>query len=80
MSIEQDIITAVSIGKAAYDGVRDIIELVRGKAPAGDIARRAVGLGLDLVPVEELRGYLHEESQRRANAIADAAEAAKFGR
>lgn len=41
-------------------------------------ARRAVELGLDLVPVEELRGYLDAEQAKRDRVLAEAALAAKF--
>ncbi|MCL2724771.1 MAG: hypothetical protein FWD69_10080 [Polyangiaceae bacterium] len=45
----------------------------------GEISRRLVELGLDLVPVEELRQYLVEADRARAERLADLAEAAKFG-
>ena len=43
------------------------------------IARALVGLALDLAPVEYLAPYLTDEAQRRADLIADIAEAAKYG-
>jgi hypothetical protein len=49
-----------------------------------DAVGRAVGLALDLaemfgVPPERVAELLTEEAVRRQNAIADVAEAAKFG-
>ena len=44
-----------------------------------DIARRLVGLGLDLVPVEQLRIYLDEADRARAEHLANLAQMAKFG-
>lgn len=43
------------------------------------IGRRLAGLALDFVPVDDLKGYLTDESQARAQAAADAFAAAKFG-
>ena len=45
-----------------------------------DLARSLLGLVLDLVPPPVARQMLDEEAVRRANAVADAAETAKFGR
>lgn len=44
-----------------------------------EIARALVGLALDHAPVAELAPYLDEEARRRADLVADLAEAAKFG-
>lgn len=41
-------------------------------------AKRAVELGLDLVPVEDLRGYLDEAQAKKDRELAEAALAAKF--
>lgn len=43
-----------------------------------DIVRKLVSLILDLVPKEVAQHVLTEEAVRRQNAIADAAELAKF--
>lgn len=42
-------------------------------------ARQAVELGLDLVPVDELRGYLTDAAAKRAELAADIAEDIKVG-
>lgn len=44
-----------------------------------DIARALLDLVLQLVPAPVARQMLDEAAIRRANAIADAAEAVKFG-
>lgn len=44
-----------------------------------DLARKLLALVLDLVPHEVANQLLTDEAVRRQNAIADAAEAAKFG-
>lgn len=44
-----------------------------------DFARGVLSLLLDVLPVSMLRQLLDEEAVRRQNAIADAAEKAKFG-
>jgi hypothetical protein len=44
-----------------------------------DAARHAIDAALELVPADEARELLDAAQIRRANAIADAAEAAKFG-
>lgn len=44
-----------------------------------DVVRKLVSLILDLVPVDVAKQALDDAAVRRANAIADAAEAAKFG-
>ena len=61
----------VALGEALVDRIDDI-------TPA-DAARTLVGIGLAFVPVEDLRQYLDEEARKRAEAVADAAEALKFG-
>jgi hypothetical protein len=45
-----------------------------------EAARIAADLLLALVPADEARALINEAEIRRANAIADAAAAAKFGR
>lgn len=45
-----------------------------------EAARIAADLLLALVPAPEAKRLLDEAERRRANAIADAAEAAKFGK
>lgn len=44
-----------------------------------EIARMAADILLALVPRDQVAELLDEAAIRRANAIADAAEAAKFG-
>ena len=44
-----------------------------------DVVRKLLSLILDLVPVDVARQALDDEAVRRANAIANAAELAKFG-
>jgi hypothetical protein len=44
-----------------------------------DAARHAIDAALELVPADEAAKLLDEAAIRRANAIADAVEAAKFG-
>ena len=46
---------------------------------AFEVARALVGLLLDLLPKQAVEQLLTEEAIKRQNAIADAAEAAKFG-
>lgn len=43
-----------------------------------EIVRVLVGLILDLMPVEEAAGVLHDEAVKRQNRIADEAERLKF--
>lgn len=43
-----------------------------------DIARRLIALVLELVPKDVAEELLSEQAVRRQNAIADAAELAKF--
>lgn len=43
------------------------------------IGRAAADLLLDFVPVDELKGHLDAAAVERADALANAAEAAKFG-
>lgn len=45
-----------------------------------DAARHAIDAALELVPDDEARRLLDDAALRRANAIADAAEAAKFNK
>ncbi len=44
----------------------------------GDVARSLVGVGLSLVPADELRGYLTEGAAMRGELAADIAEDVKF--
>lgn len=44
-----------------------------------DIARKLIGLVLDIVPKEVADQLLTDEAVRRQNALADGAEFAKFG-
>lgn len=60
--------------------VRLAADILDGAATPGSVARTLVGIGLDVVPVEELRGHLDAAAVARAEAAADAAEAIKFGR
>lgn len=46
----------------------------------GQVARMLFDIILALVPHEEARALLDEAAIARANAVADAAEAEKFGR
>lgn len=69
---------SISSGTAARI-IRIGLDVIEGQAPSpADVARAIVGIGLDLVPVEELRSYLTEEARRRGELAADAAEAIKF--
>lgn len=44
-----------------------------------DVVRKLLGLILDLVPHEIAKELLSQEAIRRSNAVADLAEAEKFG-
>ena len=55
------------------------ISAAQGQLARESAARQLIDIGLQLVPYEELRGYLTEAGRHRAESIADAAEAAKFG-
>lgn len=56
------------------------VEAARGeRRDPADVARQLIEYGLQLVPVEELRGYLDAAAIARAEALADVAEIAKFG-
>lgn len=44
-----------------------------------ELASKAADIVLALVPIERARELLDEAAIRRANALADAAEIAKFG-
>lgn len=44
-----------------------------------DVVRKLVSAILDLVPEEQAAQMLTEEAVKRQNAVADAAELAKFG-
>lgn len=55
-------------------------QVVSGRPDPAVIARELVGLAVETgVPANVLASYLTQESVARANRIADAAEAAKFG-
>lgn len=43
------------------------------------VAKLSIELGLDAVPVDELKGYLDAGAAERDRMIADQAETAKFG-
>lgn len=45
---------------------------------AADVARALVGIGLELVPVEELKQYLTEEARKRQDVAFEAAKLAKW--
>ncbi|AKU96992.1 hypothetical protein AKJ09_03656 [Labilithrix luteola] len=51
----------------------------RGALSASEAALQLADIGLDMVPVDDLRGSLTDAARARADLIADAAEAAKFG-
>ena len=63
--------------KAASNAAQAIMAVQDGRPV--DAARHAVAAALDLVPKEAVQQLLTEEAIRRQNAIADAAEVAKFG-
>ena len=73
MSAEATVIRAIAAlvraGADALDG---------DSVSAADVARSIIGLGLDLVSVEELREYLDDEARRRADLAAEVAEQLKF--
>lgn len=55
------------------------IDLASGKlTDPVEIGRRLAHVALDVVPVDELKGYLDDEAAKRADAIADVAEALKL--
>lgn len=59
---------------------RLVADVIEGTLPtAADVARRLMGVGLDLVPVDELREYLDDEAKKRQEALYEAAGTAKFG-
>lgn len=56
------------------------IDAAQGKlSTPSAVARQLVDLGLQLVPYDELRGYLTEAGRDRGELLADIAEAVKFG-
>lgn len=55
------------------------IDALRGRTSPSDAARRIVGVGLQLVPRDELASYLTQEGVLVAELAADAASRAKFG-
>ncbi len=64
------IVSLIRLGADAIDG--------RLQTPE-QLARALVNIGLDLVPVDELKRYLTEHAKFRAELLADGAEAKKFG-
>lgn len=55
------------------------IDAAEGRvSSAGDVARRLLGIGVQIVPHEELSAYLTELGITLAEAAANQAEAAKF--
>jgi hypothetical protein len=69
----------MSIADVALAIARLGIDAAEGKIDsAGDVARSLVGLGLDLVPHDELQRYLTEAGVARAESVADLAESVKF--
>jgi hypothetical protein len=63
--------------KAAASAAQSVMAAHDGRY--ADAARHAIDAALELVPADEAQKLLDAASIRRANAIADAAEAAKFG-
>jgi hypothetical protein len=64
---------ALAIARLGIDAADGEIDSV------GDVARSLVGLGLQLVPRDELQRYLTEFGIVRGELAADIAEEAKFG-
>lgn len=64
---------ALAIARLGIDAAEGNVHSV------GDVARSLIGLGLQIVPREELYRYLSEFGAESAEAAADTAEAAKFG-
>ncbi len=44
-----------------------------------DLARKLIGLALDIVPADAAKQLVDDEAVRRANAVANLAEDLKFG-
>jgi hypothetical protein len=56
-------------------------EVLEGNIPGpGDLARELVGIGLELVPADELREHLDAADQARIETAIDVLEDAKVGR
>lgn len=68
----QTIPIAIAIARLGVDAADGRID-----SPS-NIARALIGLGLRLVPREELQAYLTDDGIARAELAADAAEAVKF--
>lgn len=69
------------IAKIVRVGAEHAASALEGQEPDPvRIVRSLVGLGLDLVPVGELRAYLDQEAARRIDAEVDAVVDAKLGR
>ncbi len=67
------------LGLAVPPIARLVADIAEGKInSAGDVARSLVGIGLALVPRDELQRYLSEGAVARAEIVADIAESAKF--
>lgn len=58
--------------------IRVGVDAAEGRADPVAIARAAISVALELVPVEDLRNYLDEAAIARAELVATAARAAKF--
>ena len=78
MSVESAIEQLVPVAVPAIANL--IAKIARGELRSnGDVARELVGVGMQLVPYDELRGYLTETGKARGEIVADVAEMAKFG-
>ncbi len=62
---------AIAIGQLGLDAAA-------GRLGKSDAARRLIGLGLQLVPREELLAYLSPAGAATAEFVADVAEAERF--
>jgi len=73
MSIPSEVLpVALALARLGIDAAEGKIQSV------GDVARSLVGIGLQLVPRDELQRYLSEAGVMRAEIAADIAESAKF--
>ncbi len=72
--------TTVAMAALAPLAARLTADVLEGKyGTPRDAARAIVGLGLTLVPREELIAYLTEEGREAGELAADIAETTKFG-
>lgn len=55
------------------------MSITAGTITVAEAARKLIGIGLDLVPVEDLKAFLTDEARKRADLAADLAEDVKFG-